>query len=106
MKDVPILAPSAGQNVATAHLHSASLQLGQRLSRLTAQHNAIAGVTVGSKIIHKMQTCPAESPKKEGVGGGRKCEGAALGSQEPVWMGFIQHTLSSFDTHTVTQWPR
>lgn len=68
MKDVPILAPSAGQMMATSHLHSASHQLGQHLSWLTAQHNVIAGVTAGSKIIHKTHTCPAQRQKRRGGG--------------------------------------
>lgn len=96
MKDVLILAPSAGQSRARSHLHSTSLLLGQQLSRLTAQHNAITRLTVGSKIIHKTQTCPEESQTRED----RKCEGpgTALASEGPICV--VYPTDSVFVRHT------
>lgn len=67
-----------------------------------------SGVTVGSKFMHKTQTCPAES-QKEG-GGGRKCEGAGAARLTRTYLDGVYPTLSSFDTHThthtVTLWPR
>lgn len=100
MKDVLIFAPSAGQSRARSHLHSTSLLLGQQLSRLTAQHNAITRLTVGSKIIHKTQTCPEESQTRED----RKCEGpgTALASQGPICVVFIQQTVFVRHTHSHT----
>lgn len=91
MKDVLIEAPSAGQSRCSSHLHSTSLQLGQHLSKLTAQHNAIARVAVGPQIIHKTQTCPEHSQSRED----RKCErpDTALPSQGAIWVVFIQQTL-------------
>lgn len=106
MKDVLVLAPSAGRSRVRSHLHSTSLWFGQHLSRLTAQHDASRRLTVGSKIIHKTRACPEESQRRED----RKCEGpgTATPSQGIGWVVFIQHTPtpSLFDTHRVTHCPR
>ena len=101
MKDVMVEAPSAGQSRCSSHLYSTPLQLGQHLSKLTAQHNAIARVTAGPEIIHKTQTCPEHHQSSAD----RKCErpGAALPSQGAVWVVFIS---ALFDANAVTHCPR
>lgn len=71
MTDEAALAPSAGQNGVRSHLYSTSLWLRQHLSRLTAQHDAVSELTVGSKVICKTRTCPEESQR-------RKCEGRGV----------------------------
>ena len=71
MKDELVVAPSAGCSRVRSNLHSASQLLGQHLSRLTAQHDAVSRLTVGSRIILKSGTYPEESQRRED----RKCEG-------------------------------
>ncbi|KAG7223495.1 hypothetical protein INR49_015488 [Caranx melampygus] len=68
--------PSCGHSPIHPFLPAASLQslsegeyiaeLEAHLSRLTAQHDAVSELTVGSKVIPETRTCPEGSQRREG----------------------------------------
>ena len=101
MKDELVLAPSAGRSRVRSNLYS--IWLGQHLSRLTGQHDAIGRLIVGSKIIHKTRPCldRGQEVRRTGISTAFTRNRSCLGLSDtvthcPRYQSSVQYTYKMF----------
>lgn len=106
MKDELVSAPSAGRSRVRSHLDSTSVWLGQHQSRLTAQHDAICRLTVGSKIIHTRHKHVLKRVRGERTRSVKDLAPHCLHEESVVLCLSDTHTVYVFIQHTVAHCPR